>query len=310
MKTTSSKVSRISDKAIVNDLAGRVFSASRRKLPIIIAFFYYILKFLLSVAAYVPRCILRKKLGERTFGVITIASVYLFLSFVQIMSEVLPKVIQSIKNGFRIYNFNLNDGASWYDTISQYLFITASSQGEEVAKMIQTIALTSIFRDSILKYQGLSTGLQFLWWITLAFSLMHFIELFLRRIRNETIHSFHRGRPALSLLSGKKMIWIEINDKYLWMIVEPLIVFLFAITVDFFFGLELLASVLKISALCLFFEEYRVYMENKSMVLDLIDSQIDGMKLAHVQEEYMEKLNFQKGQDHTKEGFINTVVID
>ncbi|MCO6490867.1 MAG: hypothetical protein J5I98_20785 [Phaeodactylibacter sp.] len=310
MKTTSSKISRINDKAIINDLAGKVFSANRRKLPIIIAFFYYIIKFLLAVGAYIPRSILRKKLGERTFGLITVLSVYLFFSFVQIVVDAIPVAIERVNEGLRALNIDQIDRESAYDIVEAYLLLTSTSQGEDGVSMIKTITLTSIFRDAVKGYQGLSTGLWYLWWIIIAFSLMHFIELMLRKRREEVIHSFHRGRSAFNILSGKKILGLEIKERYLWMYVEPVTVYLIALSLGFIPGIGILSLVLKISAACLFLEEYRVFLENKSMVLDVIDSQIDGMKLAQVQEEFMEKLTIEKGQDNLKSDSLPTVSID
>ena len=311
MKTTSSKVSRLSDKAIVNDIAGKVFSASRGRRPVIIAFLYYILKFMLSVGAYISRAFLRSKLGERTYGIITIIFIYLLLSFVQITIE----TIDNVGPELAAMNINDLDRASLYDVFGIYLLVTTLPDVLQQFTVIGNASATGgvyfLFRDAFINYNGLVGGLKLLWWVILAFSAMHFIELFIRSRREEVVHSFHRGRSGFFWrLSGKKIVGFEIKDIYIWMILEPLFIFFYAIILDFAFGDEVLSLVLKFSAFCLLLEEYMVYLENKSMALDIIDSIIDGKKLADIQEKYTRDISYQEDQKPSNEMPLNTVIID
>ncbi|PHN04382.1 hypothetical protein [Flavilitoribacter nigricans] len=310
MKTTSSKVARISDKSIVNDLAGRVFSASRRKQPIIIAFFYYIFKFLLSVGAYVPRAIFRKKLGERTFGVITVLSVYLFFAFVQISVDAIPEGKKVFNQSLQALNIDRLNWESGYSIGEIYLILTSTNQGEETVGMLKTYLLTSILKNPILKFHGLLPDLKYLYWIVLLFSFFHFIEVRLRKNRDEIIHSYHRGKSLFNWLAEKRIFGVEIKERYLWMILEPGFIYVLAIGSTLLPGINTLPLVLKISAACLFLEEYRVFIENRSMLLDVIDSQMDGMKLAQVQAEYMERLGEVDHPENRKVDFPNVASID
>ena len=50
-------------------------------------------------------------------------------------------------------------------------------------------------------------------------------------------------------------------------------------------NLDVMAIILRISAFCLFLEEMRVYSENRNMVLDIRDSNIDAAYISSVQNE-------------------------
>lgn len=308
MKTTSSKVSRISDKAIVNDLAGRVFSASRGRRSFIIAFFYYILKFLLSVGAYIPRALMRKKLGERTFGIITILSIYLLLSSVEIFVRAVPVLKQRANDVLVELNMEEPDKNSLYEFFQFYLISSSTSEGQEQFSIVSSLLITSFFKESILEYSGLSMNLKFLYGLIIIFSIVHFIEIQIRRRREEVVHSFHRGESIVGI--ALKKLGIDIKERYSWMYLEPIIIFFLAMGLQFFSDTEALVLVLKVSAICLFLEEYRVFIENRSMVLDVIDSQIDGLHLASIQEEYMKRLDDRRDDTFDDGNSIKTVVID
>jgi len=312
MKTTSKNVSRISDQTVVTDLAGKVFSGTRRRLPIIIAFFYYIIKFLLSVGAYISRAFLRSKLGERTYGVITVLFVYLFFVSIQLTMDTIPRVIEMIKPELRAFQSSGVGQSEIYDLLTLFVVFSSSDpQAQQDLSAIGTFSFIYVFKESILNYQGFSLGLKIAWWLILVLSFMHFIELFRRRRTGEVVHSFHRGKSVFfSFLVGKKLFNFEIKELHIWMFLEPLLIYLLAITLNQVFGFEALSIALKISAICLFFEEYRVYLENRAMVLDIIDSQIDGRTLAQIQDEYAGKLDRQENEQLQKDEHIKTVLTD
>lgn len=303
MKTTSSKVSAISDKQIVNDLAGKVFSASRARMPIIIAFFYYILKFFLSVFAFIPRIFLRSKLGERTYGFITVFSVYILFSFTQLTSNVISA------NWAEIQSYaEATDQARVYDSFM--LFVISLLGGNNELYEIGIAGSVLLYGEEINNYQGLSNGLKYCWWIVLILFIIHFIEYMIRKNKEEVIHSFYRGNSIFfSFLSGKRMMDFKIKDVHVWMLIEPLFFFLIAVLIGEAFGFNNLSLVLKFSAICLFFEEYFVFLENRSMALDIVDSLIDGKKLSLVQEKYSQKIALQEDQSTTEETSLNIASI-
>ena len=100
--TTKANTGKISDQTLVNQLSQNVFSAATRRMPLIIAFFYYIFKSLIGVAAYSGKILLRNRLGERTFGIITILFVYLLFFFVRGIILIIRMTSQQGLNLIRI----------------------------------------------------------------------------------------------------------------------------------------------------------------------------------------------------------------
>lgn len=314
MKTTSSKVSRIGDTELVNDLAGKVFSASRRRLPIIVAFFYYILRFLFSVGAFIPRAVLRSKLGERTYGVITVGFVYVFFACVQVSIDAAPlakeKLLMLLQEVNGMGGIEKVKNSSLYDLLGTYYVSRSNPKTRGIIEQMSGFLLWEVFRKPVQDYNGLTGALMIFWSFILTISAWHFIELFNRKRKGEVVHSFHRGNSIFSFFSGRRFLGLQIRDFHIWLILEPLFIFSIAIFFDFAFNLTNLSFVLKVSATCLFLEEYSVYMENRSLVLDIADSLIDGEKLTEVQESYSIRIN---SIDKPRQGpstAVTSVVID
>jgi hypothetical protein len=306
MKTTSSKVSHVSDKAVVNDLATKVFSGQRRRLPFIIGFLYYIFKYLISVGAYVSRSFLRYRLGERTFGIITVLSVYLFFLSVQLTQD----SIESFQQFYAEQNTELQlDKMTFqekYDILLVLIGMSSSEKMQVDMGPIATIGLGLLFRDAVLGFNDLSFELKVSWWIILGLSILHFLETIIRRLRGDVGHSYFRGKSAFfGFLTDGKIFGFEISPIYIWMVLEPALIYFLAFLFESLFDFTLLSAVLKISAICLFFEEYRVYLENRSMLLDIIDSQIDAEKLSQAQTDLFSKL---PGDESKGSGEVSTVI--
>jgi hypothetical protein len=309
MKTTSRNVSKVSDRTVVNDLAGKVFSGSHRRLPIIIAFLYYILKFFLSVGAFTPRAILRSKIGERTIGVITVLMVYAFFFTVHIGYHSFIQAKEFLIKEVRVNKLSELSKEQLYDLF--VIVVTASSTDEfhRDGKALAPLALGLGLKKSILAFQGLSWPLKVCWWLVLLMSLLHFIEIIYRRRQGEVLHSYHRGKSVFfSWMIGKKIPGGKVNELMVWMIVEPLFVLSIAFLLNRFLQFEVLGLVLIISAICLFMEEYRAYLDNRSMLLDIVDSQIDARVISEIQGDYSERIDRDNPISNNEN--INTVMTD
>ena len=312
MKNTSSNVSKINDTALINDLAGKVFSTSRRRQPIIIAFFYFILKFLFSVGAYIPKVFLRSNLGERTFGIITILSLFIFFISIQIGIDLYPKIKDDIQEQVSMLGLDQLNNQQAINTVEVILNLLTLSKGRESFQYYGSSLTIGVLVKNLsnYKYEGLKKELKWFWWLILLLSLMQYTELFFRRLRENTIHSYHRGRSVFfSFLSSKKIIGLEIKNHHIWMVVEPVFIFLIAFIINNL-GFFLLSTVLKIAAFSLFIEEYRVYSENRSLVLDIIDSLIDGKTLSKVQDEYGSRISHQVEDQQPSNDNFKSVIIE
>jgi hypothetical protein len=74
------------------------------------------------------------------------------------------------------------------------------------------------------------------------------------------------------------------------MIVEPIFIVFLSILLDYL-GFKDVATILRVSAICLFIEELRVYQENRRFTLDMIDGQLDAAFAQELQEEYKGSLD-------------------
>lgn len=307
MKTTSRKVSRIGDQAIVNDLAGKIFSSSRRRLPFIIASIVYIFKFFLSIGAFIPRCLFRSNLGQRTFGVITLIFIYFFFAVVQIGTEVFNSFEKNIQPYYEQFSNEIeSSGLSRYDVFMYGLFLMTAFQEDKETDTLITMSFGFLTREAANNYKGISLHLFVLWIIILLLSFIHYLEQFLRKKRKLITHSYYRGKSLLfSFLEGKKVIGWEIKNYHIWMFIEPTFIFFLSLLIDAAFPSSLLGPVFRISAFFLLLEEYRVYLENRTLILDLIDSQMDGQILANVQEKYQQQLLEVNNYLDKEDEFIN-----
>jgi len=277
MRYKINKQTKVSDQQLVSQLSGSIFSASRGRKGFIIAFFYTILAFLTGVASYISRCFLRKKLGERTFGVFTILAVYVLIVSVNFLHTAFPVFMEDVRAAGII---------TWDDLMAIGLASTQESNNE--------VALVLILMEYIhLVGVGLlSSEIKYLWYVILVLSAFHFAELYISKRQGDRYHSFYRGDSLLfGFLENKKFFGFTISSLFTWMVLEPLLVWLIAFFVKNIFQMEVLGLLLQISALCLFIEEYRVYSENRQLVLDLIDSEIDSHYIVAVKENIQQRDN-------------------
>lgn len=259
----------LSDHAVLGQLgdsAKGILSASPSATGGLI---FSLLSYFIGISAFITKCFLRARIGERSFGFITILLVY----FIVLLINLIPAA----------YNLNI-----------EYL----GGRGlQEVFGTKILAAITAPFSVPYYIYVGgreypgfslqLPNSLLVLVSIVIFLGVLHLIEVSKRRTREEVIHSNFSGDSIFfGWLVGRKIGSFKFTSIRIWMIVEPLVVLLFAYLIHQGFGYSDLAYVLAASAVCLFFEEYRLYAENRRFILDLLDGHLDAVYAGQVQEEF------------------------
>lgn len=289
-KSRTGKV--LGDQNVLTDLGKGTKDALRASPSFFGNFLIGIFNYFIGIGAFISRSFLRKKLGERTFGVITLISVYLLVWFMFMCSNIYN--VASMK--YADFD-NVGSQASKVFRTLSYMVFTVIPDREELEKIIPELSLQTYFFIVVIMIIGLG----------------HFKDLYTRKRNKEIIHSYYRGNSLLFYwLEGESFFGISIKLTAVWMIVEPLFVISISFLVDFLGGNDV-ATILQISALCLFIEEFRVYQENRRFTLDMIDGQLDAAFAQELQEEYMESLesNIQnENQSSYKASFSNSTIVD
>lgn len=298
MKYTKRGQIKVHDQQLVNEISQNVFSAARNRKSFIWSFLYSIVFFLIGVAAFISRSFLRKNIGERTIGFFTILLIYPFMWLVYALYNVWPSFIarEEIRATFETFK---PFGVEIYDRILFLFYVLSGSTAEEVG-------ITYFLRELAENNIGLIPfDLQILWGLVLAISLIFVIKI-IRRNRNDIgLHSFYRGDSCFfEALEGKRILGFQVSSTFIWMIIEPIFVILLSYLIQFAFGLYEMSLILRISAFCLFFEEIRIYSENRNMVLDIRDSNMDAAYIASIQTEH------QSESTHSSDGFVGRAIVD
>lgn len=256
MKTTS----EFSDTALLRNKRN-IYQALGTKEGAALALVIGVLNFTLGVSGFILRIFLRKRLGSRTFGLITCACAYLTVQWLEAIHQK-PKAanlaasLENILEPIMIFldkligsnNYNLNRG------------------------------LSPLSRDITLHWFALAV---------LFLGIAHYISAFIRDFRKEKLYSYSRGESILfGWLVGKHLFNIKITDTAVWVLIEPLFVYLVSLFIGTTPEGEGLAFVLQISAFCLFCQEYTVFQKKRAMVLDFIDSEIEAAEIFEEVNQY------------------------
>lgn len=286
MKHTSSKVNRVDDQQLISDLSTNVFGRSLRQKPIIIAFFYYIFSYLIGVFAYIPRALLRTKLGVRTFGIATLIGVFFLVWSVGALIKFTPQIIQDVREVATDMGYNASDISSG-DALTAVVMMSVVAAQEQSVESTVLGGTWLYFREHFSFDDTFNSEGIFLFGLILLLAVFHWLEIQSRRKGKEVIHSYYRGDSVFfGNTVGEKIFGWQVSSLFVWMVLDPLLIILVAYLLQYGLRLELIPLILKVGAFFLIIEEINIYRENKQMVLDIIDSQIDAVKIMEIQDQY------------------------
>lgn len=243
--------------------------------PYLIGFLLSIFDFIISVYALVTRSFLRKKLGERTFNIFTIILMFSFVYVALILQKAIPPAL---------VQFPVEGVDGFMKHFVTYIIIIPS---------IPWLLVTGYQ-----KMPEIDTSAYVFLIVIFIVCIGHITDVIIRRRRDEIIHSYHRGDSLLfGWMKGRSFGSYIISDLTIWMIVEPLFVLFVAWLINKYYMLGQVSLILAVSAVCMFIEEYRVDMDHRKFVLDIIDGQLDAQYAKEVQNYYSSKVEELKMHD-------------
>lgn len=250
-----------------SQLSNGISTSLNRLEPHLIGFILSIIDFILSVYALIARSFLRSKLGERTFNLLGIILIYSFSYAVLILPQLTSKALES--------SFSDIDNSLEYFTnlililpSAPWLILTENQELPNLDSSVY-IFLTIVFLVCI----------------------GHVLDVMIRRRKDEIVHSYHRGDSLFfGWLKGRRIGSYIINELTIWIAIEPLFVLFIAWFLKTFLLLDQVALILTVSAFCLFIEEYRVDMDNRKFILDIIDGQLEAGYARQIQSYYATKV--------------------
>jgi hypothetical protein len=268
----------LGDNFFISDLSKGVSSAAMHRAPLLTRLLSGGLGYFVGTCAFLTRSFLRVKLGERTFGLFTFLFAYLIVYLIFLY----PQGYQITFESFFDESQRQNIGViilTFIGTLFYLPFAIWQIRKGEVVEGAGEVAF-SLNMDMPLE-------LDYFILITIVLGVGQLVDVYIRRATKDVVHSFYRGDSIFwGWLRGRKIGPIIFTDTRIWMLVEPLFILLVANLLSTYLGLNYLSLVLIVSAFCLFLEEYKVYMENRKFILDMLDGRLDAAYMNTIQEEY------------------------
>ena len=291
MKYRSRTGKTISDHTIIADLTKSPKGILQNNGSSVSNYFSALFQYFIGIMAFISRSFLRINLGERTFGVLTLIAVIIFVK----LTIIFPSAYTATYNELFGSDFTSSSSQEKYVLNVLTFFITFLYP---LVVLLFGEFLKKGYTSEFLKEIDLSHTheLSVFLGIIILVTLGHLIDVFSRRRRQIVIHSFYRGDSVFfNWMEGRKLFGRKVTQIGIWMLIEPISIVATAVIIEHILDLASIARILYFSAGCLFIQEFRVYQENKRFELDLLDGQLDAAYAAELQKEYRESI-----ESHTK----------
>lgn len=236
--------------------------------------------FFVGLGAFSIRAVLRRKLGERSFGILTILLTYFWIRLFYAWNYL---EFQPCNTFFGVECGVLGNGL-YYFLVPISLIVNLFFPGA-----LELVTTTEGFGNAFNPFNfGLGESLAgFYSVVFLIFAFIALCESIYRIFKKVRWYSYYRGKSSLFdwWLTGKRIGGFAISERIIWMIVEPMVVVLFA-GLFYLIGDTILSQILMIGAVCLFIEEYGDYREERNVILNVIDGEIINERIIQVKTEY------------------------
>jgi hypothetical protein len=280
-----------SDSSVLSDISKGTVRAANRALPIF-GPFIYLYDYIVGTLAFITRGFLRVKLGSRTFGLFTFAFLLLFTWISLYYREVFLQFYSELVN-----MEGLGEGL-----LGQISVFFMSIFGAFLGMFAGLLYLATPTEEGFSLFPEFTLPIMILLAVTLLLSLYHLRDVRGRKKSGEVIHSQYRGDSLLfDWLEGKNILGKKMTPENIWLIVEPLTVFLIATGIWIFTQWHDLAYLLMVSGICLFLEEYKVYKENKELEYNTIDQLLDAKYYDYLQKVIQERIKASEQEFAQKE---------
>ena len=264
---------QLSDQNVISDLGKGTKNILSGSPSIFGDFIFGIFNYVVGGAAFISRCLLRIRLGERTFGLLTVVSIF-FLAWLIFN---IPPLLENTQAKFSITNNSdsIGNHIIAFFIIPYYLIMMSLRPEEELNKL----------------FVDLPTEVYIFIGLVMIVGIFHLVEVYSRNTKKELVNSYYRGDSLFfGWLEGKKIFRIKISMTRIWMFIEPLFILFIAYLVREVLNYNDVALVLTISAGCLFLEEFRVYQENRRIELNLIDGWLDAHYVSNMHKQFQDVL--------------------
>ena len=276
MKYRTKSGQSISDEGAISNLYKGVHQAAQRNF--FASLLVGIFDFLVGIGAYITRCFLRTRIGERTFGFVSIA-----------LSIWLIWVIHfGTQNNFI--------GRAKHYLANPHIYGPIILKEDLAIPFLLSFEWDSIKKDNIQMFssQNETSVLVILSIALILNSMLHYLEIYRRkRDKEEIINSQYKGDSLVfRWFEGKEIYGFRITKIEIWMVLEPLLILFLAMMLAILTNSSYPSTVaiLMASSFCLFVEGYRVYKENRQLRLDVLDGRLEAMYVTQLQKEYDEML--------------------
>lgn len=204
---------------------------------------------LIGIVSFAVKPILRKNLGERTFGILTIFLTYALIRYFYLFDAMgsIPKDLSWMPG----YFFRVDTGLAYYPGFFRY--------------------------PSPVGLYG---------YVLLCFAIAELISVWKNKEKKIKIHSQYRGDSRFfEFLIDKNIVGVVITRTIIRVVIEPVIVLAIGLLL-YICGDHYFAYLLFLSAGTLIVEEYIFYIRRRQMLLDMLDNEIDGERLLAQKETY------------------------
>jgi hypothetical protein len=237
-----------------------------------------VLYFFVGLGALSVRVILRRKLGERSFGMFSVVLTYIFLKVIFFWSYVKIAPFEGSSSGAI--------GQILYETYALYVRAVGLFFPQWFPDVIlnQEVVQNSI---SPFHFEDGNTFLGFFILTYLIFALIALGEVFYRILYKVRWYSYYRGKSSLFdwWLVGKKLGGRTITEKTVWLIIEPL--FVAATSLIFYAQRDfLMGGVLLMGAICLLIEEFSYFRAERNALLDVMDGEFEAEWITKLKERH------------------------
>ena len=249
--------------------------------------------FLIGLGAFSVRVVLRRKLGERSFGLLTILLTFISLRLFYAWNFV------EISSCAELYG---SECRTVQDLLYYVTFPVVLIGGIFFPNLFPTILKTQEGFGNAFNPFNLGLGESLAGFYSIVFLIFAFIALsesIYRIYKKIRWYSYYRGKSSLfdRWLTGKKIGGFVITERIIWMIVEPLTVVFFS-GLFHFIGDTMLSQIFMLGAVCLFIEEYGDYQEERNIILNVIDGEIINERIIALKAEYnIDQEPHYKGKD-------------
>lgn len=282
MKYRSRTGKNLSDSSLLKDISNSPKGIFNNDSSSIRNYFSFLFQYFIGAMALISRSFLRRNLGERTVGFLSLFSITFFVSAVILFPSAYDATYSAL--------FGTQDK----DTLNKIITFFLTFIYPLVVLIIGNFVYSSSFNaQDFIKQITLDYSTELMLFISAALIIIvvHLIDILLRRRRKIVIHSFYRGDSLLfGWMEDKLFFGQRITKIGIWMLIEPLFVLCIAMIINDLLDIKDVVHILYFSSICLFIEEFRVYQENRRFELDLLDGQLDAAFAAELQKNYQESV--------------------